>query len=671
MAEFTKRSIEAEDLYRLQSVSECQISPDGRHAVFCVGRVKRENEKKYANLWLVETRTGLARQLTYGEQVDRHPRWSPNGETVAFLSNRTDEKQFQIHLLPMAGGDSRPLTAMKGSFDNFQWSPDGRTLVCQFRKKDPEALEREADPERKELGIVSRRITRVFYKLDGVGYLPQERWHIWTVDVDSSLGQQLTDSELFDELSPCWSPDGRHIAFLSNRSPDPDLEPEKTDVFRIPSSGPVSEADLERLETPPGEKSFLSHSPDGRYLAFIGQDVSDGWWKNHGIWLLPLDDSGPMRDITSSHDIEVGNSTLGDFADRPTVQPKWSSDSRRIYFQVSRHGNTQIYSISPEGQELQPEFTNDGVTGDFTLDRKSSGLAYCFGTLADPGNIWFKDMGSGKTRQLTEFNRKLMDGIDLGQVEEVWFRGPDDNSLQGWIVTPPRFDAERRHPAIVEIHGGPSLQYGNTFMHEFYYLAAQGYVIGFCNPRGGQGYGEQHSKAITNNWGTVDFADVMSWADVLASRPYIDDQRLGVAGGSYGGYMTAWIIGHTSRFKAAVAQRVVSNLISMWGSSDFNWHFQRIFGDRPPWDNLENMWRQSPIAHIGQATTPTLVVHSEQDMRCDLEQGLQLFVALKTMGTPTELILFPEESHGLSRGGRTDRRVARLEHFARWFEKYL
>jgi dipeptidyl aminopeptidase/acylaminoacyl peptidase len=671
MPEQIKRAIEAEDLYRLQLVSDCQISPDGRQVVFCVERVDGEKEKKYTSLWLVKTNDGRASQLTQGDQVDRQPRWSPDGETITFLSNRADEKQYQIYLLPMSGGEARPLTAMTGSFDTFQWSPDGRELLCQFRKKDQEAIEREADPRQKELGVVARRITRVFYKLDGAGYLPEERWHIWTVDVETGVGQQLTDGQIYDELSPCWSPDGRQIAFLSNRSVDPDLEPEAVDVYLMPASGPVKVTDLQRLETPPGNKSLLSYSPDGRYLACIGQDSARGWWKNYGIWLLPLDGIGPMRDITAEYDINVGNGTLGDIANRPSIKPTWSADSQRLFFQVGKHGVTQLVSITPEGNDLRRELESTGVVGTFTLDSSNAGLAYCFGTFDDPGNIWFSDQEIGVSRQLTHFNRKLLAEIDLGQVEQIWFKGADENDLQGWIVKPPEFDSKQRYPAILEIHGGPYLQYGATFMHEFYYLAAQGYVVAFCNPRGGQGYGEKHSRAITNAWGTVDFADLICFADLIADRPYIDPERMGVGGGSYGGYMTAWIIGHTDRFKAAVAQRVVSNLVSMWGSSDFNWHFQRPFGDKPPYDNLENMWRQSPIAHIGQATTPTLVVHSERDMRCDLEQGLQLYVALKTMGVPSELLLFPEESHGLSRGGRTDRRIVRLENIVRWFDRYL
>ena len=383
MPETARRTIEAEDLYRLQLVSDCQISPDGHGVAFCVERVDRDSEKKFTNLWLVRTDDGWARQLTHGNQIDRHPRWSPDGESLAFMSNRDDEDQFQIYLLPMAGGEARPLTAMKGSFDNLQWSPDGSELVCQFRKKDQEAIDREADPAKKELGIVARRITRVFYKLDGAGYLPQERWHIWTIDVDTGIGQQLTDGEICDEISPCWSPDGRQIAFLSNRSPDPDLEPDAMEVFMIPAGRQSAEVDFTRLETPPGSKALLSYSPDGRYLSFVGQDTPAGWWKNHGIWLVPVDGSSPARDITAPFDLEVGNATLGDIADRPTSRPLWSADSRRIYFLASQNGSTGLYSISLQGEDLLPEVLPAGVAGAFSLRIVGSRIA---GKLGDSCN---------------------------------------------------------------------------------------------------------------------------------------------------------------------------------------------------------------------------------------------------------------------------------------------
>jgi dipeptidyl aminopeptidase/acylaminoacyl peptidase len=272
---------------------------------------------------------------------------------------------------------------------------------------------------------------------------------------------------------------------------------------------------------------------------------------------------------------------------------------------------------------------------------------------------------------LTAVNEGLLKNIDLGQMDEVWVKGASGNKIQGWVLRPPGFRKNSKYPSILEIHGGPRVQYGNFFMHEFYYLAAQGYVVHFCNPRGGQGYGEAHSKSIWRNWGTVDYDDLMAWTDYVRRKPYIDGRRMGVTGGSYGGYMTNWIIGKTDRFKAAVTQRSVSNLISMWGSSDFNWVFQDEINGRPPWAGLDDYWRQSPMKHIGKATTPTLVIHSEQDLRCAIEQGEQVFVALKRLGVETEMVRFPDEPHGLSRGGRTDRRVDRLKHILRWFDRYL
>jgi dipeptidyl aminopeptidase/acylaminoacyl peptidase len=253
----------------------------------------------------------------------------------------------------------------------------------------------------------------------------------------------------------------------------------------------------------------------------------------------------------------------------------------------------------------------------------------------------------------------------------VWFKGGSSNDLQGWILTPPGFDPKKKYPCIIEIHGGPQTQYGFYYMHEFYTFAAKGYVIAFCNPRGGQGYGEKHTRAIWGDWGKNDYVDIMAWADLLEKEPYIDPKRIGVTGGSYGGYMTVWIVGHTQRFKAAVTQRCVSNFISMWGSSDFNWSFEAELNNKPPFEALDYFWDHSPMKYIKNCKTPMLVIHNENDMRCPIEQGEQVFVALKRLGVETAFVRFPDEFHGLSRGGRTDRRVARLDHIIDWFETHL
>ena len=665
-----KRPIVAEDLYRFQLITACQISPDGQHVVFCIQRVDKKTEKRHSNLWVVPTAGGRPRQFTYGDQVDSQPKWSSDGSEVAFLSNRGDEKQPQIYIIPFHGGEARSLTNLKGTFGALEWSPDGGQLVCQFRKKDQEAIEREADERKKELGVVSRHVTRVFYKLDGSGFLPQERWHIWMINARTGKATQLTDGDVYDELDPHWSPNGKEITFCSNRSDDPDLDPDVIDLFIVPAEG----GHLRKIEIPLGPKANPTFSPDGKWLAYFGREGRGQWWRNTCLWVVPADGSGEARNLTQKFDFDASNVTGNDLPGFvPMTPPTWSKDGSKLYFQVSQHGNTVLKSVALDGDEssLQTMIGDKGIVGQFGFNQEQSRLAYFHAGMTDLGQVWVRDLATGHARKLTRVNENLLRARDLGEIEEVWLKGSAGNDLQGWILKPPGFDESKKYPSILEIHGGPRVQYGNFFMHEFYYLAAQGYVVHFCNPRGSQGYGEAHGEAIANNWGTADYEDLMAWADFVQQKPYIDPDRMGVTGGSYGGYMTNWIIGHTDRFKAAVTQRSVSNLISMYGSSDFNWIFQAEFGEKPPWENFENYWRQSPMKYIVNAKTPTLVIHSEQDLRCAIEQSEQVFVALKKLGVDTEMVRFPNEPHGLSRGGRTDRRIERLNHIRRWFDRYL
>jgi dipeptidyl aminopeptidase/acylaminoacyl peptidase len=662
-----KRSIQAEDLYRLRLISDCKLSPDGQHVVFAVKWAERKTEKKYSHLWIVPTDGGRARQFTYGKQSDSQPQWSPDGRQIAFVSNRDDEKQPQIYLTPVDGGEARPLTNLKGTLGAFHWSPDSRQLVCQFRKKDKEEIEREKNEQKKTLGVVSRRINRVFFKLDGTGFLPKERWHIWTINTRDGRARQLTDSEVFDEQEPCWSPDSKTIAFMSNRSTDPDFNPDAVDLYVMPASG----GKMKKIETPFGPKSLPSFSPGGELIAYVGHAGRAEAWRNDNVWVVPVHGHGEAHNLTGQFDFHVSHWTINDVGTPPMTPLAWSKDGKTIYFQVSEHGNTILRSISIQGANLQDVISEDGVVGTYTFDRDQKTMGYFFGTMTDPGQVYVRDTSTGKSRRLTNLNHQLFQSVDLGQVEPVWFKGAAGNTLQGWILKPPGFDPKKKYPSILEIHGGPQTQYGYLFMHEFYYLAANGYVVYFCNPRGGRGYGEEHTKAIQNGWGTVDYDDLMAWSEFVQKKPYIDKKRMGVTGGSYGGYMTNWIIGHTDRFRAAVTQRSVSNLISIYGSSDFNWAFQEELGNLPPWEDLDNYWKLSPIKYIGNAKTPTLVVHNEQDHRCPIEQGEQVYVALKKLGVETEMVRFPDEPHGLSREGRTDRRIERLNSILGWFDRYL
>jgi len=668
MSSSTKRTICADDLYQFELISGTRIAPDGKQVIYSQQRIDRKTEKKYANLWVTSCDGGPARQFTFGDHSDVEPCWSPEGNRIAFLSNRGNpDRPAQIYILPFSGGEARPLTDIHGSISDLSWSPDGKQILCTVRKSDPETIEMEKDEQKKKLGVIYRHVDRVFYKLDGVGYLPKERTHIWTVDAQTGDARQLTDHPIYDEQNPVWSPDGKWIAFVSNRSEQPDFFPDRIDLYLMPAQG----GEIICLPAPVGYKGQPSFSPDGKRIAYYGYEGEGRDYRNMGLWVTSVDGSLPPVNLTQTFDLNVSAWTINDLSTPETMPPTWSNDNLSIYFPVTVHGSTILNKISVDGKKISPVINEGGVVGSFSLDRTQKNLVYFYGTLIDPGQLFCCGLETGQACQVTNLNQALLQDVDLGHFEEVWYKGADQNDLQGWILYPPGFDPSKKYPSILQIHGGPLTQYGAYFMHEFYTLAAQGYIVFFTNPRGGRGYGEEHAAAIWGDWGNVDYADLMAWTDLIAKKPFIDPDRMGVAGGSYGGYMTVWIIGHTHRFKAAVTMRCVSNLVSMWGSSDFNWSFQEIFGNRPPFEDLAAFWDHSPIKYIGNARTPTLVIHNEMDLRCPIEQGEQVFVALKRLGVECEMVRFPDEFHGLSRDGRTDRRVARLQQIVRWFDRYL
>ncbi|MFN7018928.1 MAG: prolyl oligopeptidase family serine peptidase [Fimbriimonadales bacterium] len=665
-----KRAITIDDLFRIKLLGSPQIAPDGSQIVFVYKWIDPEKNKYFSNLWRVRVGEG-ALPFTYGEWSDTQPRWSPDGKQVAFISNRQKPKS-QIYVIPADGGEARPITNLEeGSIAEFAWSPDGSKIAFIYRETAPEWRE-QARKERQEKGFSNppRVIRRAHWRLDGDGAFVEQRYHLYVVDVKTGATKQLTADPEFSESSPAWSPCGNYIAFLSNRHPDPDNHPGYDAIWIVPAEG----GDLRRVEAPDGPKYAVRWSPDGKYLAYIGNPYPDDPYpRNDHVWRVSVDGSDAV-DLIASLDNTVGVGTLTDVREFGGGAPLlWSADSQHLYFLVSERGGVYPYRVKVDGTHLDKLLDGDFEVADLSLSQDEHRLALLKGDATHPHELFLAER-TGNTlslTQLTAFNQPLLDEVAIAHPEEFEVEADDGVKIHGWLLKPPDFDPARNYPTILMIHGGPHAMYGRVFFHEFQLHAAHGYIVAYTNPRGSVGYGEAFARAIKGDWGNRDFKDLMTVTDYLASLPFVDAERMGVAGGSYGGYMTNWIVGHTARFKAAITDRSVVNLVSMAGTSDFpmipNRYWQGNF-----WDEPQKLWECSPLAYAGRITTPLLIVHSEGDLRCPISEADQLFAALVRQGKEVLYIRYPaESSHGLSRSGPPDLRRHRLEQYLNWWQEHL
>ncbi len=650
-----------EDVYELTGVADPRLSPDGATVAYVVGTVDKKANDYRAAIWLAAVDGSTPpRRFTGGEKADADPRWSPDGTQLAFTSNRAG-KISQLYVMPVAGGEPRKLTSLKEDVTQAVWSPDGTRIAFVSRVRDA-AYEEEDEKKRRP-----RRLTRLQYKLDSVGWTADRPQHLFVVPVDgSSEPVQLTDGD-YEDHSPSWSPDGATIAFISARHPDWDLEM-VSDVYLVAAAG----GEPRRLTQGGGSIGGVSWAPDGRRLA-IERYASLFDDPVHAIAAVLDAATGELRPLTASLD---RNCTT-----YPALrEPLWDGDD--VVFAVEDRGCTHVYRVAADGGSAPRNVVGGErtVTG---LDVVAGRLVF---TASEPAQLSeLHDGGpaagggdpAAAGRRLTHVGDAFTAGRELAPAERFTAVSADGSEVDAWIMRPAGFEPGRKYPTLLNIHGGPYGQYGQVFFDEFQVYCGAGYAVVFSNPRGSSGSTEEWARAIRGpgedgpGWGSVDYEDCMAVTEEAVRRfDFVDGDRLGVIGGSYGGYMTSWIVGHSDRFKAAVSERAVNNFDSQWGSSDFGWDFKGYTGSFL-FEDMDAYLKVSPSTYAADIHTPLLILHSEDDLRCPVEQAEHLFVTLRLLKRPVELVRFPAESHELTRSGSPLHRVQRFEIVVEWFDRYL
>lgn len=661
----SKQPFKAEDLYQLKFLSQPEISHDGKSILFVAKSVAKDDDEKYvSHIYNIATSGKFEpMQLTQVKQSNHSPKWSPADRYIAFISDR-NEKISQIFVLPVQGGEAKEITSLeRGEIGELAWSPDGNTIAFTYAKsKNP--VDENGNPKEPPV----RRINKKWYKMQGKGFLDDEYKQIWLVEVVSGKTRQLTNTD-YNHRSLNWTPDGKALVFGANptESDDYNIGEERMYFQRLDESEPT---EIRKQEEGPAELPRLS--PDGKWVAYIGHtDPEEVWGAAHRhLWITPLDGSEPPRNVNPDFDRTIGTMMINDAGHAmESGAPLWAPDGKSITCMVSDEGEVHLYKYDLENDEFALFDNSTADLLDPKLDDSGKIMSCLRGDATALADVYMRDMTSGEWKQLTKANDALLSQREVITPECHWFDGAN-GKVQGWIMKPVGFNEGEKYPGILEVHGGPRAMYGDSFFLEFQLLASQGYAVFYCNPSGSQGYSESFARSITNAWGSADYEDCMAATDYFEAFEWIDESRLGITGGSYGGYMTNWVVGHTNKFKGAVTQRSVVNMESMAGTSDFGFTDKAEFGG-PIWENREGYRRMSPLDYVEHIEMPLLIIHSEQDLRCPIEQAEQLYSALKLRGVTSEFLRFPEETHELSRSGRPDRRVIRLQAICDWFEQYV
>jgi len=633
-------AVEPEDLATYALLSEPSFSPDGNLAALSVHRALLDKDEYEGNVWIVSLEGREPRQLTAAGK-DSGPKFSPDGGRILFTSRREmgkDDKGNALYVIPVDGGEARLLLRRKEGIEGASWSPDGgRILFLSNVGTDDEDV---------------RTIRRINFWFNDKGFIYNLRKHAFVLDLATNEVRQLTQGE-FDVSKAVWSHDGKRIAYLAATE---DLRPYLQDAFVLD----VAAGKSTQLTKHDMEIDTLGWSPDDKQMVLLGDTLPRGFASHVHLWRIDTTGGAPER--LDALDRNLNNSLNCDVRmGGVNAEPKWVGD--RIYFLVADGGGVHLYSLGVRDRKAELV-----VGGERSVEAFQVGAGKLVFTAMEgvrPPELYAFD---GQVRALTAFNETARKELDLLSPEAFTFRASDGATVQGWILRPKK---EGKVPTILYVHGGPKTAFGYAYVHEFQVFAAKGYAVLYTNPRGSDGYAEAFAD-IRKHYGERDYQDLMESVDhAIVAYPFVDGSRLAVAGGSYGGFMTNWMITQTDRFKAAVTDRSISSWWTFWGTSDIGPHFTRDQIGTDPWDDEETTQAKSPLRYVRNVKTPLMLVHSFEDYRCWQVEAFQFFTALKYHGKEAEMVLFPKENHDLSRAGKPKHRIARLKAYLRWFDTHL
>lgn len=648
-----KRAISEEDLYKMKFTGSPELSPDGKCAVYVVTEVSKEKNGYFSALYISDL-SSEPHKLTHPYDQDKlirdsMPKWSPDGQSIAFLSNRGEKTQ--IWLLPINGGEAKPITHANEGVNEFHWAPDGKRIVYTAKEKTKD------EEENKDVTV----ITNLRYKGNGEGIYDGYS-HVCLLDLHTNEAKKVTDGP-YNYHSPSFTPSADKLIYLASKNEDREL----IDLENIYTYD-INKDNETLLYRGKGEIADPKVSPDGKYVAFAGHEEGETSSANPSVWIVPFE-GGEASSITPSFDYPVGNyvgvDACYDHSDRLL---KWADDSQSILFLATVGGDCALMRAGLDGNVDKAAAYEGNVITSF--DEANGTLIFVKADPQSSGDLYIRK--EKEPLQLSRHNETLFSELKLSEPEGFTYQGTDGWDIEGWILPPVNTDRSRKTPVILQIHGGPHTAYGNAFHQEFQWLAAQGYAVVYTNPRGSQGYGETFVKACVGDWGNKDRLDIMAGLDyALEHYSYCDPEHVYVTGGSYGGIMTNFIITHTNRFRAAVTQRCISNMYSFFGTSDIGFYFgSSQLGDVNQWEDEETIMSFSPIRDARNVKTPTCIIHSEEDLRCPMEQAEQWYSALTRLGVDTKFIRFKGENHDLSRSGKPKNRVRRLQEILAWFDRF-